>query len=58
MRYKNLVSQKLEQLENALIGLNSLAAQGASRQQLENWLDQTKEKIEEIQALLNLENQD
>lgn len=58
MRYKNLVSQKLEQLENALIGLNSLATQGASRQQLENWLDQTKEKIEEIQALLNLENQD
>lgn len=58
MRYKDLVSRKLEQLENSLNVLNSLLSQGAPRHEVQNWFEQVKEKIEEAQTLLNSETQD
>jgi len=58
MRYKDLVSKKLEQLENSLNVLNSLLSQGAPRHEVQNWFEQVKEKIEETQTLLNSETQD
>lgn len=58
MRYKNLITQKLEQLQNSLVVLNSLLSQGASRYQVEEWLEKLREKVEETQTLINSETQD
>lgn len=58
MRYKNLVSDKLEKLSNHLITLESLLRQNAPGPKVREWFDNTKEKIEEIQTLVNTERQD
>lgn len=58
MRYKDLVSRKLEQLENSLNVLNSLLSQGAPRHEVQDWFEQVKEKINETQTLLNSETQE
>ena len=58
MRYKDLVSQKLEQLGNSLNVLMSLLSQGAPRHEIQDWFDQVKEKIDEAQTLINSERQD
>lgn len=58
MRYKDLVSTKLEQLENSLNVLNSLLSQGAPRHDVQNWFDTVREKIDEAQTLINSETQD
>jgi hypothetical protein len=59
MRYKELVSKKLENLDNTISGVNSLLSQpNLSRQQFEAWYNLVKSKIEEIQTLVNTEHQD
>lgn len=58
MRYKDLVSNKLEQLDNQLNTLSSLLSQGAPRHTVQEWFDNIKSKIEEIQTLVNVESQD
>jgi len=59
MRYKELVSKKLENLDNTISGINSLFSQpNLSRQQFEAWYNLVKSKIEEIQTLVNTEQQD
>ena len=59
MRYKELVSKKLENLDNTISGITSLLSQpNPSRQQFEAWYDLVKSKIEEIQTLVNTEQQD
>lgn len=58
MRYKTLITQKLEQLQNNIVVLNSLLSQGASRYQVDEWFEKIREKVEEVQTLVNSENQD
>lgn len=59
MRYKDLVSKKLENLDNTINGINSLLSQpNLSREQFETWFRLVKSKIEEIQTLVNTEPQD
>jgi len=59
MRYKELVSKKLENLDNTISSVNSLLSQpNLSRQQFEAWYNLVKSKIEEIQTLVNTEHQD
>jgi len=59
MRYKDLISKKLENLDNTISGINSLLSQpNVSRQQFEAWYNLVKGKIEEIQTLVNTEQQD
>ena len=59
MRHKDLVSKKLENLENNINGINSLLSQpNPTRQQFEAWFELVKTRIEEIQALINNEHQD
>lgn len=59
MRYKDLVSKKLEDLNNSITGINSLLSQpNLSREQFEHWFSLVKGKIEEIQTLVNTEYQD
>lgn len=57
MRYKNLVEQKLHQLTNQMIGIHS----ASSRQDMlrvRDEIEKAKERIEEIQTLLNNEHQE
>jgi hypothetical protein len=58
MRYKNLVSKKLEGLESTLSNIKSLLSQpNTTRPQFEQWFELMSEKIKDIEALINSENQ-
>lgn len=55
MRYKTLVSKKLEELSNTIVGLQSLLSRPTTREQIENQIEKSKSKIDEIQTLVNTE---
>lgn len=57
MRYKVLVSKKLDELNNIILGLNSLLSQNPTREQLQNQIEKHKNKVEEIQTLINSEQE-
>jgi ribosomal silencing factor RsfS len=57
MRYKAAVTTKLENLSNSLITLNHMIQQGTTREQVEAWFTNVKEKIEDIKTLVNSENE-
>jgi len=57
MRYKQLVSKKLDELNNIMLGLNSLLSQNPSREQIQNQIEKHKSKVEEIQTLVNSEQE-
>ena len=56
MRYKTLVTTKLDSLKNNLNNIKSLLSQpNVSREQFEQWFELMNSKIEEIQVLVNSE---
>ena len=58
MRYKTAVTTKLEALDNRLGTINSLLSQpNLSRQEFELWYEGMKERIAEIQTLVNTEQE-
>lgn len=58
MKYKSLVTNKLEALDNTISGIKSLLSQpNLTREQVENWHIRVKEKIAEIQTLINAEQE-
>lgn len=58
MKYKELVLQKLESLNNAVNGLESLLSQPSiSKQQVDEWRSFVKNKLEEITTLVNREQE-
>ena len=58
MRYKEIVLKKLEALSNSINGINSLLSQpNLTRQEFETWHELIKEKIAEIQTLINAEQE-
>jgi hypothetical protein len=58
MRYKATVLKKLEALQNSMSGISSLLSQpNLSREQFENWHTMIKEKIAEIETLVNTEQE-
>lgn len=57
MRYKSLVTRKLEELNSIVNGLSSLISQNPSREQLQNQIEKHKDKLEEIQTLINSEQE-
>jgi peptidoglycan hydrolase CwlO-like protein len=57
MRYKTLVTNKLEALDNSISRLNSLVSQNLTRDQFQEVLTSIKEKIQEIQTLINSEQE-
>jgi peptidoglycan hydrolase CwlO-like protein len=57
MRYKTLVTTKLEALDNSINRLNSLVSQNFTRNQFQEVLTSLKEKIQEIQTLINSEQE-
>jgi hypothetical protein len=58
MRYKTLVTTKLESLENSINRLNSLISQNTTRDHIQENIKVIKEKIQEVQTLINVEQQD
>lgn len=58
MRYKTLVLRKLEALHDSINGINSLLAQpNLTKQQFDEWHSRVKEKLEEIETLVNTEQE-
>jgi hypothetical protein len=57
MRYKALVSRKLDELNNIVLGLNSLLSHNPTREQVDNQIEKHKSKLEEIQTLVNAEQE-
>ena len=55
MRYKDLLLQKVEQLDIMINNLNLIAGEG---QVTDNHFEQLKEQIEEIRYQISLENED
>jgi len=57
MRYKTLVSNKLEALDNSISRLNSLLSQEFTREQFQQVIEALREKIQEVQTLVNTEQE-
>lgn len=58
MRYKSLVLKKLEALENSVNGLKGLLSQpNLTMQQVDLWHEKVREKISEIETLINTEQE-
>mgnify|MGYP007071600878 CR=1 FL=1 len=58
MRYKSLVLKKLEALENSINGIKSLLSQpGLTMEQVDSWHERVREKVAEIQTLINVEQE-
>lgn len=58
MRYKAIVLKKLEALQNSINGIGSLLSQpNLSKQQFDEWHQRVKEKIIEIETLINNEKE-
>ena len=57
MRYKSLVTSKLEALDNSISRLNSLVSQNFTRDQFQEIVTALREKIQEIQTLVNSEQE-
>jgi hypothetical protein len=55
MRYKQLIQDKLEQLDNTFHQLNNLISRGQI-QEAKNFTEEMREKIADVQTLLNTEN--
>ena len=55
MRYKQPVLNTLEQLHNNFSQLEYMLRQGASREQVLEWIQRSKEKIEQVQTYVNRE---
>jgi flagellin-specific chaperone FliS len=54
MKYKQTVLSKLESVENAINGLMSMLSQpNLTREQLDQWYEFCKTRLEEIQTLIN-----
>lgn len=58
MRYKEPVLNVLEQLHNNFSQLEYMLRQGASREQVLQWIEKSKDKIEQVQTYVNREPQD
>lgn len=58
MRYKAIVLKKLEALQSSINGISSLLSQpNLTKQQFDEWHERIKEKILEIETLINNEQE-
>lgn len=58
MRYKAIVLKKLEALQSSINGIGSLLSQpNLTKQQFDEWHERVKEKILEIETLVNNEQE-
>lgn len=57
MKHKQLISRKLEQLQNLLNVQSSMLSQLRPAEELKEHIDRIKEKIQEIEVLINAEQE-
>lgn len=57
MRYKAIVTQKIEALDNNISRLSSFYSQNVTREQFLQYINTLREKLEEIQTLINVEQE-
>jgi hypothetical protein len=55
MKNKNLITTKIEKIDNALSNLASFAASGTPPNQIKDYIFEIKEKLQDIQTLINTE---
>lgn len=55
MKNKNLITTKIEKIDNALSNLVSFVASGTSVHQIKDYIFEIKEKLQDIQTLINTE---
>lgn len=55
MRNKELITKKLDQIHNAVMALESNLSRGLTVEQLRDFAERAKEKLEEIQTFINTE---
>ena len=56
MKNKDNVTRQLEQLDNALTNIASYITTGMSNNEVKNYIYEIKEKIRDIQTLINTES--
>lgn len=57
MKHKNLIVSKLEQVNNYLTALDSSLSSGRSPRELKEQIEKVKEKLADIQTLINNESE-
>lgn len=57
MRYKQLVTKKLDEIKNLIIGQESMISQLRPPQELKMQLERIQNKLHEVQVLINTENE-
>ena len=55
MKNKNLITNKIEKIDNALSNLASFISSGTPVHQLKDHIFEIKEKLQDIQTLINTE---
>lgn len=56
MRNKEQISKKIDQISNAVSALESAISRGLTVDQLRDFAERTKEKLQEMQTLINTES--
>lgn len=56
MRNKEQISKKIDQISNAVSALESAISRGLTVDQLRDFTERTKEKLQEMQTLINTES--
>ena len=56
MIQKQIVSKKIQELKNFLVGAIALLSTARSREEMENQINRMQAKVEEIEVLVNREN--
>lgn len=57
MKHKSLVTSKLDQINNALTALDSYISTGKSPRELKESIEKVKERLADIQTLINNESE-
>ena len=56
MRNKEQISKKIDQISNAVSALESAISRGLTVDQLRDFAERAKEKLQEMQTLINTES--
>jgi hypothetical protein len=57
MKHKHLITTKLDQINNNLTSLDSLLSSGRSPRELKEYIEKMKEKLADVQTLINNESE-
>ena len=58
MRYKEQAMNKVSQLENMMRTLDFLVSRGESQDEILRYIEEVKEKVEDLRSILSIEHND